>query len=94
LPGVVPLIERLPGVDALVALQADQIGAEHTRERAPDLRLPDARLAFQQQRTAHGEREVERDREAAIGEVRLGAKRGLEVVRARERHSFTVAPPL
>ena len=43
LAGVVPLVHRLVGVDALVALQPDQLAAEHRGERLGDLGLADAR---------------------------------------------------
>ena len=88
---VIPLVEGLPGVDALVALQADQLGAQHPGERPADLGLADARLTLEQQRPAHREGEVEGHGEAAVGQVRLGAKRGLEVVRAPECDRFTHA---
>jgi hypothetical protein len=50
LPGVVPFIKRLRGVDPLVALQADQPAAEELTEHLRDLGLADAGLALQQQR--------------------------------------------
>ena len=47
---VVPLVERGVLVQALVALQADQLGAAHRGQRLGDLGLADAGLAFEQQR--------------------------------------------
>ena len=47
---VVPLVERLAGVDALVALQPVQRRVQHAGQRLGRLRLADARLALQQQR--------------------------------------------
>jgi hypothetical protein len=50
LAGVVPLVERLVGVDALVALQPDELPPEHGGQHPGDLGLADAGLALQQQR--------------------------------------------
>jgi hypothetical protein len=47
---VVPLVQRRRGVEALVALQADQVRPEHPRHDFRDLGLPDARVAFDEQR--------------------------------------------
>ena len=47
LPGVVPFVQSLRGVDPLVALQADQITAQQLREHLRDLGLPDAGLALE-----------------------------------------------
>ena len=60
LPRVVPLVERLRGVDPLVALQADQPPAEQLREDLRDLGLADAGLTLEQQRLAEGQRQVDR----------------------------------
>ena len=79
LPRVVPLVERLRRVDPLVALQPDQLGAEHARERLPDLGLADARLALEQQRPAHREREEDRRREPAVREVVGAGERPLDL---------------
>ena len=50
LAGVVPLVEGLVGVDALVALEADQLDVEDRRQHLGDLRLARPRLALEQQR--------------------------------------------
>ena len=50
LAGIVPLVERLGRVDALVALQPDQRRVEHGGQRLGRLGLADAGLAFEQQR--------------------------------------------
>ena len=49
---VVPVVERLVDVDALVALQADEARAGRAGERLGDLRLAHARLALDEQRQA------------------------------------------
>ena len=57
LPRVVPLVDRRVDVEAFVALEPDQTGAETRGEHLRELGLADARLAFEQQRTAQLERE-------------------------------------
>ena len=59
---VVPLVERLGSVDPLVALQADQRGVEHLRQRLRGLGLADAGLALEQQRLGKAERRGNRGR--------------------------------
>ena len=53
---VVPVVDRVVEVDALVALQADQPRARRRGERARDLGLADAGLALEQQRLLEGRR--------------------------------------
>ena len=72
---VVPLVQRLRRVDALVALQSDQLAPEHHRERLGDLGLADADLALEQQRTAQREGDEDRRGQAAVGEVPTAAQR-------------------
>ena len=83
---VVPLVDGVRDVEALVALQADQATAGRGRERLRGLRLSHARLAFEQQRLLEGEREEQRRREPALGKVGRMAKRDLELIDRRERH--------
>ena len=66
---VVPLVDGLRRVDALVALQPDQLAAGPPREHLGDLGLADAGLAFEQQRPLEAQREEDRGREALVGEV-------------------------
>src|SRR4051794_26552064 len=72
---VVPVVQRLVDVDALVALEADQPRAGGRGERLGDLRLPDARLALDQQRLAELGGEEDRGGQGAVGEVALLAQR-------------------
>ena len=58
LAAVVPVVDGLRHVDALVALQADELAAGPAAEHLGDLGLADARLALQQQRPAELEREA------------------------------------
>ena len=46
LAGVVPLVDRLVNVQTLVALEADEVGAQSLGQGTGDLRLPDAGLAL------------------------------------------------
>ncbi len=48
--GVVPVVDRLGDVDALVALEPNQLAAGGCSQRLGELGLADARLAFEQQR--------------------------------------------
>ena len=82
---VVPLVDGVRDVEALVALQPDQPGAGRDGERLGGLRLADARLALEQQRLLEREREEERRREAPVGQVVGRPKRRLEVVDGAER---------
>jgi hypothetical protein len=59
LAGVVPVVERVMEVDALVALESDQVGARGSRQRLSDLGLADARLALEQERLLEGRRQVD-----------------------------------
>ena len=69
LPRVVPLVDRRRDVEAFVALQAHELLAERRGQHLGDLGLADARLAFEEQRAAHLEREKDAGREAAVGDV-------------------------
>src|SRR5262245_2032453 len=49
LPGVIPLVERVTDLEALVALKTDQIAVEDTRNRCRERRLADAGFTFEEQ---------------------------------------------
>ena len=66
---VVPLVQRLCRVDAVVALEADQRRVEHGRQRLAGLGLPNTRLALEQQRLRQPEAQVHRRREPLVDEV-------------------------
>src|ERR671911_720869 len=57
LPGVVPLVDRLVHVYALVALEPDERRVQDTREHLRHLRLADPGFAFQKKRAAELEGE-------------------------------------
>ena len=71
LPRIVPVVHRGRDIETFVALQADQATAERGGKRLRDLGLAHSRLAFDEERFAEAEREVQRDGESAIGDVAL-----------------------
>ena len=88
---VVPLVDGVGDVEPLVALEADQPRAGRDRDRLRRLGLADARLAFEQQRLLEREREEQRGREAAVGQVVGRLQRYLELVdRAKGAHPLRV----
>jgi hypothetical protein len=66
---VVPLVQGVTHVQALVALQANEIGAERGRHRTGERGLADAGLALEKQRALQAKREKQGDREAAVRDV-------------------------
>ena len=83
---IVPLVDRRRHVEPLVALQADQPAPERRGQHLGDLGLADAGLAFEEQRTAHLEREKQHGRQRAVGEI-IGRREQVEgrVDRGRQR---------
>ena len=79
---VVPLVEGLVDVDALVALQADQARAGWRRQSARHLGLAHPGLALEQQRLLEGRGEVHGGGERPVGQVALAGERPLDVVRS------------
>ena len=71
---VVPVVQGLGRVDALVALQTDEPAIHHLRQDLCDLGLADAGLALQQQRPVERHGQVYGDREASVGQVGVGAQ--------------------
>jgi len=69
LAGVVPLVESMVGVEALIALEADEGFLEHRRQHLGDLGLPDACLTLEKQGPSQLQSQVHRHRQAAIGYV-------------------------
>jgi hypothetical protein len=59
-------------IEALIALQADQLGAVHGGQRLGDLGLADAGLAFEQQRALEQFHQRDRGRQFAVGDVAAG----------------------
>ena len=69
LRGIVPFVDRGRDVEALVALQADQLAPERRGEHLGDLGLADARLAFEKQRPAEAQAQEHDRRQRAVGDV-------------------------
>ena len=74
---VVPLVEGAVGVEALVALQANQFGVEHARQHLGDVGLADARLSLEQDRLAELRGEHDGQRQRTVGDVVLRRERSL-----------------
>jgi len=79
LPGMVPLVDGGGDVDALVALQAQELTAGPPSEDLGELGLADARLALEEQRPVEPEREEDRGGEALVGQVSVLAECSLDV---------------
>ena len=79
LPGVVPLVDGVVNVDALVALESDELAAGHPRHGAGQLCLADSHLTFKQQRLAQLKGEEQRRGEPTIGDVVLCPQLGNQV---------------
>src|SRR5918997_2322336 len=69
LPGVVPLVDRLVHVDALVALEPDKGRVQHARQHLRHLRLADPGLALQKERAAQLEGEKDGGGKPLAGQV-------------------------
>jgi hypothetical protein len=79
---VIPFVQRRAGVEALVALQAYQLGVENSGEHLGDFSFPNARRIFDEERFVQGHREVGRGGGRAIRDVALCRHRLLQ---ARDR---------
>ena len=93
---IVPVVERLTGRQPLVALQTHQRCIQHRRKGFRRRGLTDARLAFQQQRPAEGDRQIERGRGADVEQIVLRVEAPDHIVdigkrRARFVHCATDA---
>jgi hypothetical protein len=72
---VVPVVERVVQVDALMALQADEPRADRAGQRLGDLGLADAGLSLDEQRLAELGGEEDRRGQCPVGEVALAGER-------------------
>jgi hypothetical protein len=90
---VVPVVDRVVQVDALVALQADQPRAGGRRQRTRHLGLADARLALEQQRLLERRREEDRGAEGLVGEIALAGQALRHVVGRGEAHRLMMTRP-
>src|SRR5258707_10947626 len=69
LPLVIPFIERGRLIQALIALQADQLGRMRRGQRFCHFGLADARFTFEQQRTPEQLHQRDRGRQFAVGDI-------------------------
>ena len=86
LPGVVPLVHRLADIQALVALQTDQLGVQRGRQHFSHFSLADAGLALEEQGPPELQGEKDGCREPAIGNVVVTLEECLDVVDGGWRH--------
>ena len=77
LPGVAPFVHGLVDVDAFVALEPHELPAEDAGKDFRHLGLAHPGLAFEKKRPVERQGKKDRRGEAAVGEIRLGAKSGL-----------------
>jgi hypothetical protein len=66
---IVPFVDGGRDVEPFIALQPDQLAAEGLGQDLRDLRLADAGFAFQKQRPAKAERQMQRGRERPVRDV-------------------------
>ena len=83
---VVPLVHRLRDVDALVALQPDELAAGPGREHVRHLGLADPGLALEQQRPVQSQREEHGRGQALVGEIVVRGEASANVVDGVDRH--------
>src|SRR5919202_371599 len=76
---VVPVVEGVVDVDALIALQADERRAHGGGQRLGELGLAHARLTLHQQRLAQAQCEVHHGGQALVDQVALPVERRREV---------------
>ncbi|CAB4324544.1 unannotated protein [freshwater metagenome] len=79
LAGVVPFVERLRCVEALVTLEPDEVAACPGADGPGQLRLSGARFALEQQRPLHAQREQYCGGETFVGEIALSAEARLDI---------------
>ena len=79
-------------VETLVALQADEVGAQATRQHLGHLRLANASLTLEQERALQLQRQIDGGGEAAVGNVELFSEELLQLLDGagrRWRHGHT-----
>ena len=89
---VVPLVDGVGDVEALVALQTDQPRAERSGERLRRLGLADPRLALEQQRLLEAQGEEQRRRQPPLGQVGGPAAGLLQLADRPVGHASTIGP--
>ena len=89
----VPLVDGAGGVEALVALQADEAAAEGLGQRLGDLGLADPGLAFEEERPSELQRQEDDGGEPAAGDVAGAGEQRLRVVDAGRQCCHVPLPP-
>ena len=92
LAGVVPVVHGLRGVDALVALEPDQLAVRPRRQHLGDLGLADAGLALEQQRSLERQGEEDRGGQSLVGEVPVLGERSVDVGMASSGRRYPPTP--
>ncbi len=72
---MIPVVEGVMDVHALVALQPHELSARRRRQSTRDLGLAHPGFALQQQRELQGPREVDAGRQRPVGQVALTGER-------------------
>jgi len=67
--GIVPFVERMADIEALIALQSDEPTSESRREHLCHFGLADAGFAFEEQWSLQPQGQEDRRRETLVGEV-------------------------
>src|SRR5699024_4953929 len=70
----IPVVERLAGVDALIALETDQRDVEGIREGVGERGLAGARSALEQQRPLHAQSQIADGGEALVSQISGGSE--------------------
>ncbi len=73
---VVPFIQRLALLHAVIALQPDQAALQHACQRLGQCGLAHAGLALQQQRPLQPQGQEDGRGQAPVGEIAFGLQRG------------------
>ena len=93
LAAVVPLVDGLGQVDALVALQPEQLAARPPDRALATSVLPTPGLALEQQRAVQPQRQEDRRRQPLVGQVSLGLEASGHVVDGRRQESRSAVRP-
>jgi hypothetical protein len=83
--GVIPFVQGAVGVQALIALQTDQVCPERGRQHLGDLSLADPGLAFDEHRLAQLHRQIDGRGDRAVGDVVLAFELALDFGNLRQQ---------
>ena len=74
LAGIVPLVQGVIGVEALVALQPDQFRVQDLGQHLGHFRFPHPSFSFEEQGTGQAVGEVDRNRQGPVGQIAVFAE--------------------